>query len=506
MPISPLNKILESVAKIVPADLAAILAMTPDRKLRVLASAGALATPKLRELSIDLNQRPALRAALEKSQPTVMHSEPGEEIGEPDTYEGAVSLPGDHSCLVAPLRHENELEGLLTVDVAVCRAFEPQQVAAIGALADVAARLIHEEQRADALSKDLDQLAIWRAGLKEDGDTGASLIGSSPAWLRVVERARLAAPTNATVLITGETGTGKEQVARAIHQWSLRAGGPFVALNCSAVVPELASSELFGHERGAFTGADRRREGRFALAEKGTLFLDEVADLPPGVQAQLLRVIQERVYERVGGAGTLRRADVRLIAATHKDLWQEVAEGRFREDLYFRLSTYPLHLPPLRERVGDIPLLASHLLKRIGKELGIPVPAISPAAIRLLEGRQWPGNVRELRNALERAAILAQGQTIQPKHFDFPGEDGRLARGKSGSARADDPDIPSGLNRLDTAIAAEVLRALREAGGKVAGPGGAAERLGVPPTTLHSLMKRLGLKRPREFRRAVPQA
>ncbi|MCL4855047.1 MAG: sigma 54-interacting transcriptional regulator [Bryobacteraceae bacterium] len=497
MSTSPLEGILESVARIVPADLAAILAMTADGRLRVLASAGSLATPKLREMSIDLNQRPVLRAALEKNQPTVMHSEPGEEIDEPDTYEGAVALPGDHSCLVAPLRHQDELEGLLTVDVAVCRAFDSQQVAAIGALADLAARLIHEEQRADALSKDLDQLVLWRAGLKEDGEAGASLIGSSPVWLRVVERARLAAPTNATVLITGETGTGKEQVARAIHQWSLRAGGPFVALNCSAVVPELASSELFGHERGAFTGADRRREGRFALAEKGTLFLDEVADLPPGAQAQLLRVIQERVYERVGGAGTLLRADVRLIGATHKDLWQEVAEGRFREDLYFRLSTYPLELPPLRERVSDIPLLASHLLKRIGKELGIPALAISPAAIRLLEGPQWLGNIRELRNALERAVILARGQTIQPKHFDFPSKANRTEPEPAPMA---EPATPECVNRLDSAIAAEVLRALREADGKIAGVGGAAQRLGVPPTTLHSLMKRLRLNRSRYVR------
>jgi transcriptional regulator with GAF, ATPase, and Fis domain len=461
----------------------------------VLASTGALSTPRLRELRIDLAERPALRQALDQQQPTVMHSQPGEHGDEPDTYEGAVTLPGDHSCLVAPLRYESELEGLLTVDVSVCGAFDSRQVAAIGALADLAARLIHEEGRADSLSKDLDQLAALRAGLKEDGEAGASLVGSSAIWLQVVEKARLAAPTNATVLITGETGTGKEQVARAIHQWSLRAAGPFVALNCSAVAPELAGSELFGHERGAFTGADRRREGRFALADKGTLFLDEVADLPPAVQAQLLRVIQERVYERIGGAGVLLRADVRLVAATHKDLLGEVSVGRFREDLYFRLATYPLRLPPLRERSGDVPLLVAHLLRQIGRELGMPAPSISPAALRLLEAAPWPGNVRELRNALERAAILAQGQTIQPRLLDPASQPSRPVKP---AARRDeaDPDIPAGLNRLDAAIAAEVLRALREAGGKVAGSGGAAERLGVPPTTLHSLMKRLGLARP----------
>jgi transcriptional regulator with GAF, ATPase, and Fis domain len=494
-----LEDILESVGRIVPADLTAILTTTPRGELRVLASAGSLSTPKLRELRIDLSGRPALRRALDLDHPTIMHSQPGEHGDEPDTYEGAVTLPGDHSCLVAPLRHGNELEGLLTVDVSVCGAFEPKQVAAIGALADLAARLIHEEGRADSLSKDLDHLAAVRAGLKEDGDTGTSLVGSSPAWLRVVERARLAAPANATVLITGETGTGKEQVARAIHQWSLRAAGPFVALNCSAVVPELAGSELFGHERGAFTGADRRREGRFALAEKGTLFLDEVADLPQAVQAQLLRVLQERVYERVGGAGTLLRADVRLVAATHKDLRGEVEEGRFREDLYFRLNTYPLHLPTLRERVRDISVLAAHLLKQIGKELGLPAPSISPAAIRALEEPDWPGNVRELRNALERATILARGQTIQPRHLDLAGRDTHAPGPKP---LPDDPglDIPQGLNRLEAAIAREVLRALREAEGKVAGSGGAAGRLGVPPTTLHSLMKRLGLARSRGSR------
>jgi hydrogenase-4 transcriptional activator len=493
-----LDHILESVTRVAPADLAAILTLDANGTLRVMASTGSLATPQLQELRIDLQRRPVLRSALEKRRPTILHSEPGEEIDEPDTYDGAVTLPGDHSCLVAPLRFEEELEGLMTLDVAVCRAFEPAQVAAIGTLADLAARLIHEERRAERLSRELDQLATLHAGLKEEGEAGASLVGSSRCWIEAVERARLAAPTGATVVITGETGTGKEQVARAIHQWSLRAAGPFVALNCSAVVPELASSELFGHERGAFTGADRRREGRFSLAEKGTLFLDEIADLPPPVQAQLLRVIQERVFERVGGAGTMLRADVRLIAATHKDLLHEVEAGRFREDLYFRLNTYPIHLPPLRERQGDIPVLAAHLLRRISKDLGFPQLAIGPAAVRTLELQRWPGNVRELRNVLERAAILAQGQTIQPKHLNLSALAGGIAAARPGPGPSPDERLPAGLNRLDTAIAVEVLGALDEAGGRVAGALGAAARLGVPPTTLHSLMKRLGLRRQRQ--------
>lgn len=189
------------------------------------------------------------------------------------------------------------------------------------------------------------------ARLLEHGETGASLVGD-PRWLEIIQPARLAAPANATVLLTGETGTGRAQVARAIHQWSHRAAGPFVALYCPAAQPELASSAMFGHERGNFTGADRRREGRFSPPDMGTLFLDEVAGLPRGVQAQPLRVIQERVDERVGGAGSPLQADVRLVAATNKDLRREIESRRFREDLYFRLNTYPPHLPPLRERPG----------------------------------------------------------------------------------------------------------------------------------------------------------
>mgnify|MGYP005844234825 CR=1 FL=1 len=503
--LSSLDAILESVQRIVPADLTAILTLEQAGYLRVLSASGALSTPRLRHLRIDLSRRPALGSAIEGSEPVILHSEAGEETGEPDTYAGVVALPGDHSCLVAPLRFEQELEGLLTIDVAACGAFEPAQVKAIGALAAVAARVMHEERRANDLSREIDTLAAQYAELRQEGQTGAALVGNSPAWLDVVEKARLVASTGATVLITGETGTGKEQVARAIHQWSLRAPGPFVALNCSALVPELASSELFGHERGAFTGADRRREGRFSLAERGTLFLDEVADLPPAAQAQLLRVLQERVFERVGGAGVLLRADVRLLAATHKDLGREVAEGRFREDLYYRLNAFPIHLPPLRERRGDIPVLAVHLLKRIGKDLGMAGLALSGAAIELLEGHPWAGNVRELRNALERAAILARGQRLLPRHFSLRGD------GAADRPRVSRPGVsgrvPAGLKRLDAAIAAEILHALDEAGGRVAGPGGAAELLGVPPTTLHSTMKRLGLgRRSRAARLSVRNA
>jgi transcriptional regulator with GAF, ATPase, and Fis domain len=268
-----------------------------------------------------------------------------------------------------------------------------------------------------------------------------------------------------------------------------RASGPFVALNCSVLTGDMALSELFGHERGAFTGADRRRAGRFELAKGGTLFLDEVGDLPSPAQVQLLRVLQERVFERMGGEETLE-ADVRLVAATHRDLRQGLAGGHFREDLFYRLNAFPMLLPPLRDRLEDVVPLAAHFVKTLAKELEMPDLHIEAAALRELTRHPWPGNVRELQNALRRAAILAGGRTITPGFLDRVPASFADAPGTPGQA----PPLPEGLNRLERAQAREVLLALEESGGKVGGKQGAAALLGVPPTTLHSLMHRLGLK------------
>ncbi len=499
-----LENILDGLGTAVKADLMAILEVVDDWTLRVQAVRGPLADAVPVGMIVRLDQRPILAAAIKGARPRLIHDQPGHDVHEPDTYADVLELPESHTCLVAPLRADDELVGVLTLDSIACRAFSEQQLRAVEGFAKLAALALAQGRRAERLAREVDHLLARVAELHQHGDAGTGLVGKAPAWRRVMEKALLVARTSATVLITGETGTGKELIARAIHQWSDRASGPFVALNCSALVPELALSELFGHEKGAFTGADRRRAGRFELADGGTLLLDEVAELPPAAQAQLLRVLQERTFERVGGAGKLLHTDVRVIAATHKDLRAETTAGRFREDLYYRLCAFPIHVPPLRERPGDVALLALHFVEQVRNELDMAALRLDPATLRVLESYDWPGNVRELRNVIERAAILAGGTTIAPQHIELPPAANRpLPASAAPAASPADADfsIPAGLRRLDQALAREITAALAEAGGKVAGPGGAAQRLGVKPTTLHSMMKRLGLRRPGRARK-----
>ncbi len=495
MAMSWLESILEAVRELVPADLAAVLELENEDTLRVVAAAGPLASPTVEHLRVDLGIRPALRAALAGDVPAVLEDAHIEHL-EPDPYADVVPLPGDHSCLAAPLRSEGRLVGAMTLDLLRCGVFGSSDLLrAVGAFARLAAMVIAQHRTAERLSRDLESLAAAAADLSPTGPTGAALVGHSRPWLDVVERLRLVAPVPTTVLLLGETGTGKEQAARAIHQWSPRAKRPFLAVNCSVLSRELATAELFGHERGAFTGADRRRAGRFELADGGTLFLDEVADLPAQAQAMLLRVLQEGAFERMGGSATLH-VDVRIIAATHRDLRREAAAGRFREDLFFRLGAFPIHLPPLRERPGDVLLLAQHLLGRLRERLGMPGLALGEDAAAALEGYDWPGNVRELANVLERAAILAGGGTIAARHVE-------LGRGRAAVPREVVlPSLPAGyrlpddLRPLERAQAEVILDALAASGGRVAGANGAAVRLGVPPTTLYSAIKRLRLRRP----------
>ncbi len=262
------------------------------------------------------------------------------------------------------------------------------------------------------------EAAQLRRQLRERDLSGLDgLLGTSPAMQQVYKVVAQVAPARATVLITGESGTGKGELAKAIHARSPRAGKPFVALHCAALAESLLESELFGHERGAFTGADRKRVGRFEQAHGGTLFLDEVGEIPPGVQVKLLRVLQERTFERVGGSDSLR-VDVRLIAATNRDLLADVAEGRFREDLYYRLNVVHIDMPPLRARGSDLAALAHHFLRRFVQENGRDLASFTDAAYAKLAAHRWPGNVRELENAIERAVLLAEGTQIDAQ--DLP--------------------------------------------------------------------------------------
>jgi len=256
------------------------------------------------------------------------------------------------------------------------------------------------------------------------------LVVGSPQMEEVVRLAEAVAATEATVLITGESGTGKELVARFIHQRSRRHGGPFVAINCAAIPEGLLEAELFGHERGAFTGAIRRRRGKLELAHGGTLLLDEVGEMSPKLQAKLLRVLQDHEFERLGGSGPLR-VDIRVIATTNRNLRAEVRRGTFREDLYWRLNVFHLHLPPLRERPQDVLLLAKHFLRDYAERWGRQAPELSPQAQQVLLAHRWPGNVRELQNAMERALVLSQNGTIGPEHLLLDGEEDPLEPGIS---------------------------------------------------------------------------
>lgn len=304
----------------------------------------------------------------------------------------------------------------------ITKPFMPESVRAVVKRACERTELLRENERLRG--------EVQRLG-KDEG-----FVGVSPAILRVMEQVDRVAPTNATVLITGETGTGKEVVARALHNRSARASKPFVAVNCAGLPETLLESELFGHERGAFTGADRPRKGLFEAAHSGTLFLDEAGEMPLSLQVKLLRVLMDGVITRVG-ASVSRTVDVRVLVATHRDLPQRVKEGTFREDLYYRIAVIPLHIPPLRERREDIPLLVQHFLKRTTREMNTPTRAISEPAMRKLARYTFPGNVRELRNLVERACILSMGDEITPEDFPIAVSD-----------RGDEPEISGETRKL----------------------------------------------------------
>ena len=327
------------------------------------------------------------------------------------------------------------------------------------------------------------------------------IIGEEGSLRGVMTRVDQVAPTDAPVLILGETGTGKEVVARAIHARSARADGPIVRVNCGAIPPELIDSELFGHEKGAFTGALAARKGWFERADGGTLFLDEIGDLPAAAQVRLLRILQDGTYERVGGEET-RRADVRLLAATHRDVEALVAEGRFREDLWYRISVFPLYLPPLRARPADLDALAQHFARAAGVRMGPGPLEVSEPDLALLRAYPWPGNVRELAGVVERAAILGGGHRL-----DVRGAMGtklqvmreRLATSQAASSYGAVSPGEAPLPTLDAAVRRHIEEALRRCRGRVEGAAGAGALLGVNPHTLRGKMRRLGVD-PAAFR------
>ena len=331
-----------------------------------------------------------------------------------------------------------------------------------------------------------DKLAKEKAYLEEEVRTEhnfGDIVGESAALRGVLEKVATVAPTDSTVLVCGETGTGKELIARAVHDLSPRKARTFVKLNCAAIPTGLLESELFGHERGAFTGAISQKVGRFELANQGTLFLDEVGDIPLELQPKLLRVLQEQEFERLGSTRTIR-VSVRLVAATNRNLARMVADGDFRGDLYYRLNVFPIALPPLRERVDDIPPLVRHFTQKFARQMGRRIETIPTSVMDALVRYTWPGNVRELQNVIERAAILSRGAALQVPLTDLQ------------PSVAQSFEQPGAAVTLTDAEREHILEALRETGWVLGGPRGAAARLGMKRSTLHWKIKKLGITRP----------
>ena len=358
-----------------------------------------------------------------------------------------------------------------------------QPVRMLGASLDITERREHEARLRNALEEvrrlqaQLQQENLYLQQEVKSSQGHGRIVGQSPAILRVLAQVEQVAPTTSSVLLLGETGTGKELFATAIHEGSPRRDRAMVRVNCAAMPAALIESELFGREKGAYTGALARQIGRFEIANGSTIFLDEISELPPESQAKLLRVLQEREIERLGSPKPVK-VDVRVIAATNRDLARAVAEGRFREDLYYRLNVFPITAPPLRERREDIPLLVWAFVEEFSKAMGKSVEAIAKASLRALQQYPWPGNVRELRNAIERAMILASGPTLR---IDPPG--------------AVATPVARGLATLAEVEREHIQRVLESTDGRIRGAGGAAEILGLPPTTLESRMAKLGLRR-----------
>jgi transcriptional regulator with GAF, ATPase, and Fis domain len=410
---------------------------------------------------------------------------PPEAAGDAETFRRFGTL----STVLVPLMIHGEVLGCLSfATTRVARRWEPELVAKFERLAQVFAKAIARGRTEERLRTALHDLQQLRDQLQRDNvylrdeirerRNPSQIVGTSAALRRALDLVGQVAPTGATVLLLGETGTGKERVADAIHELSPRRSRPMVKVNCAAIPGTLIESELFGREKGAYTGALTKQMGRFELANGSTIFLDEIGDLPIETQTKLLRVIENREFERLGSPYPVH-VDVRIIAATNKNLDQAVRDGRFREDLFFRLNVFPIRLPPLRERPEDIPLLAMAIVDELGESMGRQFDAISRASLLALQQYYWPGNIRELRNVVERAMITADGSALK---IELPTTPVR----RPGST-------PLPLRALERE---HVLAVLQESGWRVRGPRGAAVVLGLPPTTLEHRMRRLGIARP----------
>ncbi len=490
-----LDRALDALGTVIPHDLAVVFRLE-GKRLFAIAASGPLADGRVRRHALDLARFPTIRRALERRAPIALAEH--HHAGEGDPFDGVLDLPDGHACMVVPLFAGDTNLGIITLDGQACGRYPPESVRIAGVYGQLVSLALLLAEQAALLDRYRHQLKEENRLLNEDAgadDAGRRLEASRSSRMReVVRLARQVAPADLPVLLRGETGTGKEVLAHAIHAWSPRVDGPFVKLNCSAIPENLVESELFGHVKGAFSGAERDRRGRFLTANGGTLLLDEIGDMPLSAQAKLLRVLQEGTFEPVGSDRTAR-VDVRVIAATHVDLEKAVADGRFRQDLYYRLAVFPLRIPPLRERVEDIVPIALEWLEAEAARSRRGPWTLPDETRTAIQWAPWPGNVRELVNALERATILQAAGPLAPSHLGIS-----EVLGRGGTPPRNAPPVapePAPTGKLPTFEENErrYFQAVLDAtDGKLYGPDGAAAIVDLPPTTLRSRLVKLGLR------------
>ena len=490
------RRLLEALGRVIPYDAASLLRLEGDELVPVAARG---LSPDALGRSYRISEHPRLARICQAGEPVRF---PADDPS-PDPFDGLIE--GDstatrrvHACLGCPLFVEGKLIGVLTADALNPRAFEALDQGFLRAVAALASAQMRAADLMEALEASAERQGMIARDLMEDLRRGRESIGRSLVMEHLRREIDIVAASDFTVLILGETGVGKELVARAIHAASPRRNAPLLSLNCAAFPESLAESELFGHTRGAFTGAVRDRPGKFEMADGGTLFLDEIGELPPSIQPKLLRVVEEGEVQRIGSSQSIR-VDVRLLAATNRNLGEEVRTGKFRADLFHRLSVYPLTVPPLRERTEDIPLLAGHFSEVTQRRLGLGPVRLNADALALLQRYHWPGNVRELEHLLSRAILKASAEIPRGKPVVvtslYLGADIGIARETS----------PPAASKLDSVLSegrsfrelvedfqkSLILRAVANHGGNWAA---AARDLGMHRSNLHNLAGRLGLR------------
>ena len=410
----------------------------------------------------------------------------------PETVRESFASEGLESMLVTALRMANRPLGVITLGSKRAGHFRHQDLDLLGQIATQISLALDNAMAYEKLNASRDQIEEERLYLETELRAEynfENIVGRSPSLIKVLQQIQIVAPTDSTVLLHGETGTGKELIARAIHSLSSRKSRTFVRLNCAAIPSGLVESELFGHEKGAFTGALMQKKGRFEIADQGTLFLDEIGDISLDLQPKLLRALQEQEFERLGSARTIR-VDVRLIAATHRDLPTMIRNNQFREDLFYRLNVFPIEIPPLRDRREDIPLLVNFFVSRLSRKMQKNIESIPKDAMEALTNAPWPGNIRELENFIERAVILTQGSDLKVPLKELK--------------RAPVVSSATSGSTFEEAERQAIVEALHAAAGKISGQGGAAERLGLKRTTLQNKMRKLGISRLRAEAKSGP--